>query len=90
MVKLGQSYYYQSRLADSSMPSHRGEKLEDSGDLEDCMSRTPRYGDSQRFLATADSENLLRSQIYGSALEICYRVSCWKPVSKSETWWEVE
>ena len=58
---MGQSYWYRSRLADSSTQSHPGgELLRNSVDLVGYMSKTPRYGDSQRFLAVVGSENSLR------------------------------
>ena len=83
MVKMGQSYWYRSRLADSSKQSpHRGEKLEDSVGLGDCMSR---YDGFQHSLAVAEFGSLLRSRIDGSALEICCRVSGQNRVSRNET-----
>ena len=83
MVKMDQSYWYRSRLANSSKRSHHcGEKLEDSVGLEDCMSR---YDGFQRFPAVAESDSLLRSQVDGSGLEICCCVSGLNRVSRNET-----
>ena len=83
MVKMGRSCWYRSRLADSSKQSHRcGGKLEDSVGLEDCRSRSDGF---QHFLAVAEFDSLLRSQIAGSALEICCCVSCVNRVSRNET-----
>ena len=58
MAKKGQSYWYRNRLADSSRHSHhRGEQLEDSVGLEDCMSR---YDGFQHSLAVAEFDSLLQ------------------------------
>ena len=57
MAEMDQSYWYRSRLADSSKQSHhRGEKLADNVGLEDCMSR---YDGFQYFLVVAEFDSLL-------------------------------
>lgn len=57
-MKLGRSYLCRSLLADSSMQSHpRDEKLEDSVELESCMTRN---GDCRRSRVVAGSGKLLR------------------------------